>query len=159
MLLTVRDVALRAPVAIAATTSIREGEQRLISGLASELYVIDEDERLLGVVPDYEILKYRLLGGAGDDPISELATPVRVWLAPTASLQSGSLLLREHVHTSIPIVEQGRLIGQLCRINLLRILAEQPQAAGESSPAAAVIPPPRFLNTSHLPLAAFVAAE
>jgi CBS domain-containing protein len=121
---TISDVALRSPVSVSPHLPIRDAEQLLIARLASELYVIDEQEMLLGVVPDGEILKYRLIGGDGGARIAALMSPVTIALEPDASLAEGARLLREHVHASLPVLENGRLIGQLCRLNLLRLLAE-----------------------------------
>ena len=121
---TVCDVALRAPVTVQPETTLADAEQVLIRSNASDLYVVDAHERLLGVVPDYELLKRRLIGGDSQRPVSSLMSPVTVSLTPGASLECGARLLREHIHASVPIVDRGRLIGQLCRANLLRILAE-----------------------------------
>ncbi|SFH69414.1 CBS domain-containing protein [Planctomicrobium piriforme] len=152
MFLTVREVALRAPVTVLPDLAISEAEQLLISQNASEIYVTDATERLLGVVPDYEILKYRLIGGDGKARISALMSAITVTLEPSASIEAGARLLREHVHASIPVVEQGRLIGQLCRINLLRILAESGGAtSGDLLP---MQPPsvaaPKFMKPAQL---------
>lgn len=154
--LTVHDVALRSAVTVPPDASIAQAEQLLIEKNASDLYVIDSQERLLGVVPDYEILKHRLIDGDGSNGIASLMSPVKVWLVPTASLEAGAILLREHVHASVPVVDGGRLIGQLCRVNLLRILAEaRASAAAEPLPSETYgVSPPKFLRTAQTSIAA-----
>lgn len=154
--LTVHDVALRSAVTVLADAAISQAEQLLIEKNASEVYVVDVQERLLGVVPDYEILKHRLIDGDEADAIASLMSPVKVWLLPTASLESGAILLREHVHASVPVIDNGRLIGQLCRVNLLRILAET-RASGTAEPLpseAHGVSPPKFLRTAQTSIVA-----
>lgn len=122
---TLREVVLRSPVTVSPTTTIADAERFLIAALASDVYVIDDHERLLGVVPDYEFLKHRLNDGAADETVRSLMCPVAVSLGLNASLDAAARLLRENIRASVPVLEGGRLIGQLCRGNLLRILAEQ----------------------------------
>jgi len=145
---TISDVALRSPVSVSPDLPIRDAEQLLIARHASELYVIDDQELLLGVVPDDEILKYRLIGGDGGARISALMSPVTIALAPDASLAEGARLLREHVHASLPVLENGRLIGQLCRLNLLRLLAELGpiDSIGVSTADHQLAVPPHYLS-------------
>ncbi|WP_437226721.1 CBS domain-containing protein [Planctomicrobium sp. SH661] len=148
MALTVREVALRTPVAVLPETPIADAEQMLISCTASEIYVTDHDDRILGMIPDQEILKYRLLGGDGQGRVAALMTPVTRYLTPAASLIEGARLLSEIPHSSVPVLDGERLIGQLCRSNLLRILSEQqiePSMDAHPVPGA-YLPTPKFLQ-------------
>lgn len=152
---TVRDVALRTPLTVLPDVSICEAEQKLIAGGASEIYVIDADDMLCGVVPDYDLLNYRLLGGDGQGRIAALMSRVDFQLAPSASLESGARLLNQQQHSSIPVVEGGRLIGKLCRSSLLRILAaEGYEAADDLVSFPTPFPPaPKFALFSQSPQA------
>lgn len=144
----IRDVVLRSPVTSAPDDSVAVAELRLIASNATDVYLIDDHERLLGVVPDYEFLKHRLRGGSPDEPVRNLMSPVGIWLQPACSLDSAALLLRENIRASIPIVEGGRLIGQLCRGNLLRILAESSTAGPvlQDEAVRGAAPPPHFVK-------------
>lgn len=146
MATTVRDIALRTPLSLPPDTTIALAEDHLIQAGAAEIFLTDPEERLLGIVPDYELLKYRLLAGDPAAPISRLMSPVQVALPPDAPLEAAARLLREHVHPSVPIVQHGRLIGQLSRNSLLRILAGETDAPmtlepEENRPA---VPAPKF---------------
>ncbi len=124
MIQTVRDVALRASATALPDQAISEAEQQLIAHNTSELYVIDKEDRLLGVVSDHEILRYRLMGGDGRTNIAALMSPVHSSLELTDDIESAARQLKEHSYASLPVVQQGRLIGQLGRLHLLRIFAE-----------------------------------
>jgi CBS domain-containing protein len=141
--LTVRDVALAAPITVGPQSSIGQAEHLLIVNRGTDVYVVDSQERLLGVVPDYEILKHRLLDGNPEAAISTMMTPVTVWLLPNAGLEAAARLLRQHIHASLPILEDGRLIGLLSRTNLMRILTGNVQV---DRPTHGVIPAPCFLR-------------
>lgn len=151
MSLTVREVALRAPVTVSPETLICTAEQQLIAREASELYVIDQTEQLLGMVTDQEILNYRLMNGNGQERIATLMIPVAVSLSPLSGLQEGAQLLREYPYASLPILDETRLIGQLCRSDLLRLLAGQnPESPVDLlEEQVSCLPAPKFAQLQH----------
>ncbi|WP_437192083.1 CBS domain-containing protein [Planctomicrobium sp. SH527] len=152
MFQTVRDVALRAPATALPDQAISEAEQQLISHNTSEIYVIDTEDRLLGVVSDHEILRYRLMGGDGRTNIAALMSPVLSSLELTDNIESAARLLKEHEYASLPVVQQGRLIGQLGRLNLLRIMAESgnPMMGELLSVNHPTLTGPKFAQTSQI---------
>jgi len=143
---TVQEVALRASTTVFPESSICDAEQRMVSCAASELYVIDEREHLLGIVPDYEFLNYRLLGGDGQGRITTLMVPVTVSITSQTRLEDAARILTEHRHGSLPVLEEQRLIGELCRKHLLRIFLEQGNVVASTplGPASPPVPPPKF---------------
>jgi|GEM_PF-6022584 len=124
MIRQVRDVALRAPVMVQPEVTVLVAEQLLIAGHASVLYIVDANETLLGSVADQEILNYRLMGGDGRALIASLMTPVTTVLESTDPVERGFELLKQQMEQSLPVVQQGRMIGQLCRWDLLKLLTE-----------------------------------
>ncbi len=125
----VRDVALRVPLMLQPQTEIRGAEEQLLKHHTSEIYVVDECEMLLGIVPDYEIINYRLLGGDGGAPLSALMSPVQMTLDSNDSLAVGARLLTELKTQSLPVLQQGRVIGQFDRSTLIRILSTADSAS------------------------------
>jgi acetoin utilization protein AcuB len=125
MLLNVSDVALQTAITVQSTAPISEVENRLIQNPVSRIYVTDEEERLLGVVPDHDILSYRLLGGDGQGRIGTLMIPPSVTITPSTRLSDAIRLLCQKEIDCLPVVTGERLIGQLCRSQLFRLLHEQ----------------------------------
>jgi len=143
---TVREVALRAAVTALPETPICEGEQRLISGDVQEIHIVDEQERLLGRVPDVEFLNYRLLGGDGLGRIASLLVPVEMIFTLETTLQQAALVFKDSRHSAIPVLQGGRLLGVLSRRSLLRLLTDEgiPQSATNPLTGSPAIPPPKF---------------
>jgi len=146
---TVQGVALQASVTASPESSVYEAEQRMVSCAASELYVIDDGGRLLGIVPDYEFLNDRLLGGDGQRQVTALMVPVTASITLQTQLEDAARILTSHRHGSLPVLEGQRLIGELCRTHLLRILLERGDdfASPPLNQTSAPVPPPKF---SHL---------
>ncbi|WP_437187278.1 CBS domain-containing protein [Planctomicrobium sp. SH668] len=146
MSMSVSDVALRTPVTATPEQLICEVERLLIDSLASEVYVIDQAENLLGIVSDDAFLQYHMLGGDGQGRIATLMSPVAHSLPLNASLEDAARLLRDPLSSSIPILHEQRLIGQICRSNLLRIILDHGYELAEAPLTADVhhIPHPKL---------------
>jgi len=144
---TVRDLVLRTPIALLPDTPICEAEQHLISSQVQEIYVVNAEDHLLGMIPEVEFLNYRLLGGDGQGRIAALMGPVEFWLTSQASLQEAARYFQQPGRSSLAILEGERFIGQLYRMDLLRLLANgQSDFAMEEIPPtdSCPIPPPKF---------------
>jgi CBS domain-containing protein len=124
MIKTVGDVALLVPVCVSPTALICDAESDLVRQRVEELYLVDEQLRLLGIVADSDFLRYRLLGGDGETRVSSLAAPAAIVLFAHDSLSTASQKLCESPVSRLPVIDGERLIGVLHRGTLLRILSE-----------------------------------
>lgn len=154
-----REILSSRMVVIDAGLPIERAEALLLSHQAEELFVTDGEGRLLGVVSDYAILKWRLLP-AGEESVDQIMSTNVPTASPDAPLVEVAARLRMHVHGRIPIVEEGRLVGVVTRRALLQRLA----AAGDShsEPRDAALPKtlsaPNFLKSSRAGAGTFAAA-
>ncbi len=135
---------------------LAEAEALLLRQGVDELFVVDETGRLLGIVPDYVLLRRRLVpDGAGR--VAEIMSTHVLTASPDASLTELASRLRMHVHPRVPIVEDGRLIGMVTRRDLLQTLATAECRALEDegcieAPPVPAQPPaaPNFLKSPRL---------
>ncbi len=138
---TVADLMSREVGRISRTSTIRDALQLLVARGFEELYVTDADMRLVGVVPDYELLKYRLADTRDDGlPIENLMTRRLLVVAPITPLSVALRYLRQSCHRRLAVVEQMQVVGQISRGDVLRQLVTE-------GPAPRWNPtPPRFLR-------------
>jgi len=137
--------------------SVEDAERRLATLGASELYVLDPDGQLVGVLPDYDLLKRRLEGNGRATCAGDLMSRVELRASCATPLRELALHMRQCSRARIPVVANGRLIGEVTRTSLLRLLrnCEDAPVRGESGPAheaeARTMPPgaPRFLRSGH----------
>lgn len=123
MIFTVRDLMNSEMPCVNPSDGIDHVVKTLLTHGASEVYVVDHHDRLMGVVSDYEVLKMQLtethqnLTAAcimnchvettdTNQPITELA-----------------MRLRSSYVSRLAVLHQGRLIGVLTRHSLIRLLA------------------------------------
>ena len=103
--------------------AIREG--------VSEVYVNDAAGRLVGVVPDYELLKAALMKAQGSESISRLTNRGLMTIHPDTSVGQAAALFRDSRCSRIAIVEDCRLVGQVNRRDVLRTVAHHVTRSGE----------------------------
>jgi len=124
---------------IDSAATLLEAEQFLLATGASELYALDRSERVVGVLPDYELLKTRIMEPLGHVLVRERMFPVSYSLRPTSTLMEAAALLRLNIHRRLPVMDQGKLCGMVSRTDVLAILAQE-QAEAVTPPA------PQFLR-------------
>lgn len=147
----VRDAMSTDVVTIPRQTTIADAERLLIQKSVDELFVTNEKGRLVGTLPDYELLKLRMRGPVKPDATIESLTSRRFLVIGADSPLSIALrYLREHVHHRLAVVEDMRLVGRVTRQSALRLLAEMPVDA-PAEKAGPPIPRPRILSGSLRP--------
>ena len=103
--------------------SLLEAETGFITTGAAEFYVVDSARQLLGVLPDYEVLKARMLDGPQELLVRERMFPVTRVLTPTSNLMEAATLLRMHIHRRVPVIDGGRVCGVVTRTGILAALS------------------------------------
>jgi CBS domain-containing protein len=155
MTTTVREMMDTNPVTIAPDATIDQAIDLLVRMNAGSAYVIEENGLLVGVVTDYELLKARLVKTAGDNCIDCLINRATATLSPETSAIDAALLLRDGRYGRVAVAENGCLIGQLSRNDVLRLLYPLDQSGGDSArvsgntatPPASVIGKPQYLRS------------
>lgn len=123
MHITVRDLMTFEPSAVTAETTVVDAIQQLLNSGSSEIFVVDDDNRLLGILPDYELLKAQLTGIPSELTAANLMSCQVPTTSPTQSIAILAPQLRESRYGRIAVVEDGRLLGLICRQDIMRILA------------------------------------
>ena len=120
MELTVRDVMTRDVLTIPVDAPLADAERQLLAGGIGEVFVLDEAGFVVGVLPDYVLLRTRLSGGAEAVTVASLMTRRFLVIGPESPLRVAARYLRDHLHHRLAVVENRRLIGLLRRIDVLR---------------------------------------
>lgn len=137
---TLADINLMVPVTIRAEESLNVAWQRLLENDAAELYVVDDEQHLQGIVPDYELLKARLSGSWSELTVAQVMSHRVVCFTRDTPFAVALKAFREGQHTRVAVLEDGRLIGQITRRLALKELCPSPSGSGTVSP-------PKFLQT------------
>jgi len=149
MQITVNDLMTYPAVSIDRSATVGEALMLLCRENADELFVTNSDGRLLGVVPDYELLKSQLNGMSATECIETLMT-ARV---PTISAESNITETVPQFRTGrcrrMAVVRDGRLAGQVGRRDVMRLLTtlESLDTPAPTSNDSSDVPRPRYLES------------
>jgi CBS domain-containing protein len=131
-----RDVMTREVVTVGPDTSVKYAAEVMAERGFAALPVVDDDERLVGIVAEADVLRDRLpadprLHARRDRPAPEwppsmlvhgvMTTGVRTVEASTDVTDIARLFVDDRLR-SVPVVERGRLAGIISRRDLLRTL-------------------------------------
>lgn len=155
MQLTVRDL-MSLPVSVSVDRSMEHTLEKMLDEGVGEIYVTGTDGRLKGLVPDYEILKAMV---NKDDLALTVQKAMNVnflTVNPADSIETLISIFRNGSYQRVAVVENGRLVGQIHRRDVLRTLftmkhwENEPQTSDieESESVERKQPPqPRFLKS------------
>ena len=128
MQISVRDLMSTRPVTISASTTLHEATRILLERALDAICVCDDEGRLLGSVSDYELLKSRLLNTDNEQPIETIVSCSIMTLGPEMLLEDVAGYFRDSCRQRTPVLEDGRLIGELQRRDVLRALIVKSEA-------------------------------
>jgi CBS domain-containing protein len=134
--LTVRDVMTDHPRTVRADLPLKEAARTLVRTGLGALPVVDDDDRVLGMVSEKEVIRHLLTIQAFTGPDARVATPpaqgvktVRdamtrqvLCVAAEQPLAEVAALMSNKDVDRVPVVREGRLVGFLTRGDIVRKL-------------------------------------
>jgi CBS domain-containing protein len=164
----VEDVMTRCPVAVSPQATIDEVLNTLVSEGLACVYVTTAENRLAGIVTDYDVLKHEVLGGERTAKAETLMTRSVPTIRPTDSAVALCPKFRDGSFARMAVIDnEGHLIGNVSRRELMRMMLAmehvEPETAAPKAPGATtaaprtetarVVPAPRGVQLARKPLA------
>ena len=148
---TVADIMDRDPVTVAPEATVEEVVRVLKANDLTGVPVVNEGGRCVGIITEEDLVLadeegdlhiphyIELMGGvvfleplrrfeerlrkAVAASAQDMMTEDPVTVGPTASVQEAARLISDRGHNRIPVVEHGRLVGLVTRVDVLQALA------------------------------------
>ena len=121
----VRDFMTKNPLSISPETEIMRAVHLLVAEDISGLPVTDAQGRLVGILTERDCIAVALQAGYFDELGGRveqyMTTPVET-VEPNSSLMDLAELFARSPYRRCPVVEEGRLVGLICRRDILRAL-------------------------------------
>ena len=148
MRMTVADLMSEMPVTVGPTCTADEALDAFFEYETPELYVVDSSRRLLGVLPDYELLKVELSGEAGGARVDQLMTRAIPVVSMDSDAAEVARLFKECHCSRIPVTKAGRLMGLVTRADVLRLMAVFRRIDAQHTEAPAKVKKPKHLSSA-----------
>jgi CBS domain-containing protein len=138
MRMTVAGLMTQRPVIVSPDCSAHDAVEILSRRQTSELYVVDPVGRLLGIVPDFELVKAELSGEAHGATVENLMSRNVPVFRPDTDAAEVARLFCDGRFSRFPVVAKGRLVGVITRADVVRLMAvlrriDAPLTVGENS--------------------------
>jgi CBS domain-containing protein len=118
------------PVTVAPGRTVYEAAQIITEHKVSGAVVVDENHRILGMLSELDCLRVLLAGlyndeGHGAAIVGEVMTTSVEVQDPNDDIINVANSMMDHKHRRRPVVQHGRLIGQVTCRQILTIMAQQ----------------------------------
>ena len=146
MRMTVGDLMTKNLVRVSPRCSADEALDILSRHEATELYVTDSLGRLLGVLPDYEIIKTQLSGEADGATVEQFMSRGVPVFNPDTDAAEVARLFRDARFNRFPVVSAGRLVGVVGREDIVRLMAILRRMKSPTKAAAPAVKAPKLVS-------------
>lgn len=125
-MLTARDIMARKPIVIRSDASVVEAMRVLLRRDISGVPVVDDGGDLVGILSERDCLRVIAVGeySAADHDktraVSEFMTRPKYTVDPEVGIYSLADFFLTHHERRLPVLESGRLVGIVCRRDVLR---------------------------------------
>jgi len=145
---TVAEIMTKEVITVGTETTIRELAELFVTHRISSLPVVDAAGALIGIVTESDLVEQsksvhlptvislfdwviylesektleKELKKMGGRTVADIYQPEAVSIAPTASLSEAADLMSAHHTNAVPVLENGRLVGIVARIDIIRTL-------------------------------------
>ena len=143
----VRDLMNKQPATIGSQATIDEAVVALMNFKVPDLYVTNSHGTLVGVVPEYELLKLFLNGNAKATAVSNVMSGNLTTIRANYGIMQVAPLFRNSYLQRLAVVEDGKLIGELHRRDVIWLLATVDRILDGQDPTS-IETPNRFENAS-----------
>ncbi|MBM84340.1 MAG: hypothetical protein CMJ78_27615 [Planctomycetaceae bacterium] len=118
----VRELMTCDPMTIQDSMPLKVAAELLVQEGLSLLYVVDKDDRLVGVVSDYELLKIEFAYGDRNQPVSTVMSRSPLTFTPDDGATAAACIFRDGRYTEGIVLEDGHPVGQIHRRDVLRMM-------------------------------------
>lgn len=123
----VRDYMTPAPMTVTPDTEIMRAIRLLVDQDLSGFPVVEENGELAGLLTERDIIKVAIQAGYFDEIGGSVASVMSrdvETVHPDDSLMDVAERFAESSHRRFPVMEENRLVGLICRRDVLRALTE-----------------------------------
>lgn len=122
------DVMQRNVLCVAEDATVREAMEKLVAHHISGMPVVDDQQRLVGIISEFQLLEAAYLPEIRARRIGELMTKDVVTVGEGAILSDITNMMVVRGIRRVPVVRDGRVVGIVARRDVLRYVLEHEAA-------------------------------
>jgi CBS-domain-containing membrane protein len=127
-MLTARDIMTEHVVTIRPTSSVRSAIERLLAEQISGLPVVDENQRLVGIVTEFALLATAYDANVTKDAVAKHMTADVLTVDVDDPIRKVADLFIVHRVRRVPVMDKGRIAGLISRRDVLKAVFESQPA-------------------------------
>ncbi len=116
-------------LAVDRATTLQEAASRMHERRVGAVVVLDENERLVGIVTERDVLRAVATGGV-EGPVSDVMTPSPETVEPDESAGQAAVLMIHGGFRHLPVVDDGAVVGMISIRDLVRLTVDDEAPRG-----------------------------
>lgn len=129
-MLIARDIMTESLATIRPDATIREAVELLIAERISGLPVVDDNDRLVGIITEFALLAIAYDSVVLEEPVSQHMTTELLTVNANDPIRKVADLCVVHRVRRVPVLENGALIGLIARRDVLKAVYASPATCG-----------------------------
>lgn len=127
-----KNVMTRTVVAVNPQDSIQEVTDELLRHSISGLPVIDEQQRVLGVISEFDLLRLLFEKDTVEAKVADYMTTDVITISEEASITDAADIFLAQPIRRLPVVRDDRMVGMISRRDLIRVIRDIRQRFAEA---------------------------
>jgi CBS domain-containing protein len=131
-MLTARDIMTEDVITTRPSSTIQEAIETLLGGRISGLPVVDDRNRLVGIVTEFALLAVAYDENVLSDTVSQHMTTELLTVDVADPLRKVADMCVVHRVRRVPVLDHGKLVGLIARSDVLRAVYDSTVAAARA---------------------------
>ncbi len=123
-MLKAKDVMSSKVITIAKEKNLYDAIQLLVCGQISGLPVVDEQEKMIGIITEKDVLNFVFSGNLKNTTVEEVMTKDVVSFSPETDVETIALSIGHNRFRRVPIVEGDKVVGIVSRRDIIRAVLD-----------------------------------
>jgi len=119
-MLKARDIMSKTLLTICLEASLKDAIELLVANGISGLPVIDDENKLVGIITEKDIINFAFSGNLNNTRVSEAMSREVTSFSADTDIHAIALAISQHNIRRVPIVESGKVVGIISRRDIIR---------------------------------------
>lgn len=118
--LTAKDIMTKDVITIRPDIFLDKAIKKLIENKISGMPVVDENEKMIGIISEKDILNFAFCGYLRSTKVKEAMSKDVIYFEPETRIEKIAVAISKNHFRRVPIIKEGKVVGIVSRRDIIR---------------------------------------
>ncbi|MEA3499496.1 MAG: CBS domain-containing protein [Candidatus Marinimicrobia bacterium] len=118
--LTAKDIMTKDVITIGPDIFLDKAIKKLIENKISGMPVVDENEKMIGIISEKDILNFAFCGYLRSTKVKEAMSTDVIHFGPETRIEKIAVAISKNHFRRVPIIKEGKVVGIVSRRDIIR---------------------------------------